>query len=380
MKKLYWLLSVVVVAIVIFFVYIGVGEKDNHVTSEETEQVESEKETVDVISNTDLLNKMPDYEREGKDCQELDDNIKRGDCFQELNASYLTWSQNEAKENFYFPHQYEQDHWEDVFYYNIDEDDQLGELQKTDYYEEYNENTAKAQLGEEVLEGYWYVFSSMIPQEHRTTLKKVYWTDTGDDVVFGVGRDEENVQDTLLMISDNIERYYTEEKAILIHEYGHVLTLNEEQVPFDNVLSTEDDESGEDSEAIEEAKSECSTFYSNYGCMNEDSYLYHYYEAFWADKMDDFDEIDWEAKDDYKDFFFTYEDEFFNSYQGTNPHEDIAEAFSFFVMLNSEEIEDNDDIKYQKLGFFYDYDELVDLRAAILENIYLLSVKDGEFY
>lgn len=380
MKKLYWLLSVVVVSTVIFFVYIGVEEKDNHVAPEETETVESEKETVDVISNTDLLNKMPDYEREGKDCQEIDDNIKRGDCFHELNASYLTWSQNETKENFYFPHQYEQDHWEDVFYYNIDEDDQLGELQKTDYYEEYNENTAKAQLGEEVLEGYWYVFSSMIPQEHRTTLKKIYWTDTGDDVVFGVGRDEENVQDTLLMISDNIERYYTEEKAILIHEYGHVLTLNEEQVPFDNVLSTEDDESGEDSEAIEEAKSECPTFYSNYGCMNEDSYLYHYYEAFWADKMDDFDEIDWEAKDDYKDFFFTYEDEFFNSYQGTNPHEDIAEAFSFFVMLNSEEIEDNDDIKYQKLGFFYDYDELVDLRAAILENIYLLSVKDGEFY
>src|SRR5690625_5686990 len=89
--------------------------------------------------------------------------------------------------------------------------------------------------------------------------------------------------------------------------------------------------------------------------------------------MDDFDEIDWEAKDDYKDFFFTYENEFFNSYQGTNPHEDIAESFSFFVMLNSEEIERNDDVKYQKLDFFYDYNELIDLRAAILENIYLLS-------
>jgi len=379
LKKLYFLLSVVV-AVVIFFVYIGVGEKDNHVTSEETEPVESVKETVDVISNTDLLNKMPDYEREGKDCQELDDNIKRGDCFQKVNSSYLMWTLNEEKNEFYFPYQYEQDHWEDVFYYNIDENDQLGELQKTDYFEEYEEDTARVPLGEKVLEAYWYVFSSIIPKEGRPTLKRIYWTDTGDDFVFGVGREKENVQDSLLMISDNIERYYTEEKAILIHEYGHVLTLNEEQVPFDDILSTEYDENGEDSEAVEEAKSKCSTFYSNYGCMNEDSYLYHYYEAFWADKMDDFDEIDWEAKDDYKDFFFTYENEFFNSYQGTNPHEDIAESFSFFVMLNSEEIERNDDVKYQKLDFFYDYNELIDLRAAILENIYLLSVKDGEFY
>ena len=49
-------------------------------------------------------------------------------------------------------------------------------------------------------------------------------------------------------------------------------------------------------------------------------------------------------------------------------------------MLNSNEIKGEEEIKYKKLKFFYEYDEFVDLRAAILENIYDLSVKDGEFY
>ncbi|HLR68969.1 MAG TPA: hypothetical protein VK105_17935 [Virgibacillus sp.] len=375
MKKLYLLLSAVIIAGVIIFVYVNIGENQSErAQSEEISEDDNKKETVKVISNTDLLNKMPEYEEKGKACKDLDDNIERGDCFQKLNSFYLMWTLNKSKDNFYFPYQHDQSHWNDVFSFTIDANDNLGELQKTEFYDDYEEETAKAQHGEEMLEGYWYVFSSIIPQEYRTSLKKLYWTDTGDDLVLAVGRDEDNVQDMIFMLSDNIDQYVARVKSLLLHEFGHILSLNEEQVTFDEVTLSKG------GEALEEAKSECPTVYTNYGCVNEGSYLSHYYELFWADIMDEFNQIDWEAKEEYKDFFLGHEDHFFNSYQGTSPTEDIAEAFAFYVMLNSNEIKGEEEIKYKKLKFFYEYDELVDLRAAILENIYDLSVKDGEFY
>src|SRR5699024_49233 len=205
MKRLYLLLSAVIIAGIIIFVYVSKGEvpSDQALSEEETKDGDNKKETIEVISNTDLLNKMPEYEEEGKACKELDDSIERGDCFQEINSFYLMWTLNKAKDNFYFPYQHDQSHWYDVFSFPIDENDKLREMQKMEYYDDYEDETAIVQHGEEMLEGYWYVFSSMIPQEYRTSLKKIYWTDTGSEFVFAVGRDEDNVQDTTLLISDN---------------------------------------------------------------------------------------------------------------------------------------------------------------------------------
>src|SRR5699024_9687541 len=83
---------------------------------------------------------------------------------------------------------------------------------------------------------------------------------------------------------------------------------------------------------------------------------------------------------DYTEFFYENEDRFMNSYQGTSPVEDIADAFSQFVMSNSQDIEKHDELKYDKLRFFYDYEELVELRTDILENLYDLSVTDEILY
>lgn len=69
-----------------------------------------------------------------------------------------------------------------------------------------------------------------------------------------------------------------------------------------------------------------------------------------------------------------------NSYQGTSPVEDIADAFSQYVMMNSTGIKGQPEMKYDKLQFFYEFDELVQLRTMILENIFDVSVEDDVLY
>ena len=54
-------------------------------------------------------------------------------------------------------------------------------------------------------------------------------------------------------------------------------------------------------------------------------------------------------------------------YAATNPGEDIAESFTSFVM---EPKPDGDTIAEEKVLFFYEYPELVQLRAEIVGRVY----------
>ncbi|SHG61730.1 hypothetical protein [Ornithinibacillus halophilus] len=319
------------------------------------------------------------YEQSGAECKTVDNVIERGDCFQEVNDKYLRWYMDQSKREFYFPFQIDQEHWKDILYYSLDSQSDETELKETEHFTEYADPySSNPQRGENELEEYWYVFSNIFPKEYRESLAKFYWTDTGEDFVFGVGRDEENLEDTVLMISHNIGDYYPATKSTLIHEFAHILTVNEEQVQvMEEAYFLTDTKIWEDAEEI------CDVPYVyGWGCVEESSYIYSYYQEFWEDIDKEFRQINWETEDDYKEFFLKYEDRFFNSYQGTYPEEDLAESFTFFVMMNSSEIhsEENSEMKYDKVDFFYQYDELVELRTMILENIYDLSVKDGKFY
>jgi len=323
--------------------------------------------------------RLKQYEEAGSSCKEITDKIKRGDCFRDVNSQFLIWYIDESKSSFYFPFQHSYTEWIDVLYFTIDENDNLGEVQKTEFYNDYKDPTildgdhyARAI---ETIEEYWYIFSNMFPKEYRQYLKHIYWVDTGQDSIFGVHRDPNVVQDTRLMISHNVKEYNSEKKHTLIHEFAHVLTLSEDQVP---VKSAEIFFS-EDESVFEPEIAACGTYY-HWGCLNETSYFYLYYKEFWKDLMSDYEKIDWNAENDYKDFFYKYEEHFFNSYQGTDPAEDMADNFQYFVMMNSSEVDKSDELKYKKVKFFYNFDELVELRTKILENIYEMSLKDEFFY
>ncbi|MFD2044172.1 hypothetical protein ACFSTA_09780 [Ornithinibacillus salinisoli] len=378
MRKISLFLLLLIVFLGIFYFIInGINEEsvyENETINESNNESNGNTRTMKILSN---------YEDSGKECKLIEEVIERGDCFQTVNEKYLSWYLEQSKVEFYFPFQQDQENWEDVFYYSVDKQDTLEKLNETDYFDDYvdpyglADSETNHQRGMETVQEYWHIFSNMIPQEYRTSLKSVYWTDTGEDLVLGVGRDETNMQDTVLMLSHNIGEYHPTNKYTFIHEFAHVLTLNEEQIKIDEQLYN-----SEDVTILEDAKASCSTHFVTYGwgCMNESSYLNNFYHQFWDDIYGKYNEIDWESEDDYKEFFFAYEDRFFNSYQGTNPEEDIAESFTYFVKMDREELEENTQMKYEKINFFYQYDELVELRTQILENIYDISIEDGEFY
>lgn len=333
----------------------------------------------DILSNTDLLNKMPDYVEEGNECYEVRDFVERGDCFQDVHSRYTVWQIDTSKEHFYFPTHHDQSHWRQIFYYDILTNDELGEIVHTEDYDDYvsaiDYGETHIQKAEDLLHDLWYIFSSIIPQENREMLTRFTWYDTGQDFTFAVGIPDENSSERQFTFSHNLEFYTQSHKKVFLHEYAHMFTLDEGQIEIDDeVLYSDDDEDWK------EAEKKCSTLFTVWGCAKEDSYLYAFYKEFWEDIHDEYEDINWYHQAYYKKFFTRHEDRFYTSYQGTRPEEDIADSFSIFVMQPSEVAFEAEEMKDEKLAFFYEYDELVNLRTEILENIFELNKKDGEFY
>ena len=106
-----------------------------------------------------------------------------------------------------------------------------------------------------------------------------------------------------------------------------------------------------------------------------DSYLYQFYVLFWEDIHAEWQDINLiEDEDAYydalDDFYYAYEDRFLTDYAATNPEEDIAESFSFFVLSPRPA---GDSIADQKILFFYGFPELVRLRDEIVNAICTLN-------
>ncbi len=115
----------------------------------------------------------------------------------------------------------------------------------------------------------------------------------------------------------------------------------------------------------------CEFYFPGEGCSNEDSYINQFFDRFWFELYAEWQEIDSEEdEDEYYDlleeFYETYEDQFLTDYAPTSPAEDIAETFSFFIL--SPRIEPTS-IAEEKIMFFYDYPELVELRRQILTQV-----------
>ncbi len=134
----------------------------------------------------------------------------------------------------------------------------------------------------------------------------------------------------------------------LIHEFSHILTLNKAQ--------------------MQELGEECTTLDLNEWCLNKKSYLNSFYDTFWKGKFSINDESD----EDIAEKNYTKNPEAFVSpYAATNPTEDIAESFANFVFnkepQNTQHIKNQ--IKNQKIAFFYTYPELVKIRNDIRKNL-----------
>jgi hypothetical protein len=133
-----------------------------------------------------------------------------------------------------------------------------------------------------------------------------------------------------------------------IHEYAHVLTLNNTQLVAGGSEDT------------------CASYFPGEGCSREAAYINQFFTNYWTDIFDEsqaFDEDDDEA---FFAFYDKYADRFVSEYASTNPEEDIAESFARFVLLDQPT---GNQIKDQKVRFFYDYQELIVIRDQIRANV-----------
>ncbi len=214
----------------------------------------------------------------------------------------------------------------------------------------------------------WEYYTQIIPAENRETLVEyVIFTDGPDNTLASVSQSSYDPQAWSLQVDLADTTDYYSLTFTLIHEHGHLLTLGPDQVPPSLAIYNNPDN---DDLYIEEL-SACENYFPGEGCANTDSYINIFHDHFWNEIQDEWNEINLEEDDDLyyeklDDFYYKYQDQFLTDYSPTSPAEDIAEAWAFFV-LNRKPA--GDTIAEQKILFFYDYPELVEVRSAILNNV-----------
>jgi len=132
----------------------------------------------------------------------------------------------------------------------------------------------------------------------------------------------------------------------IFHEYFHYMSLNNNQVTYTYDYNM---------------KNYCEEGIASHN----NSYINEFYNKFWKDIIDD--------RNADKDNFYFYErhkDSFVDEYASTDPAEDLAETFSYFILKDKPT---GNSIKDEKIKFFYNYGELVKLRNYSREKINYIS-------
>ena len=133
---------------------------------------------------------------------------------------------------------------------------------------------------------------------------------------------------------------------VLVHEFGHLLTLKASQVPPGS------------------AKQGCTTYFPGEGCATAASYLAQYVAEFWQStgRLAEWKQETKGGRKGVNQFYNEHRDEFVTSYAPTHPAEDIAESFAAFIVANSPT---GATVADEKRRFFERFPELVELRNEV---------------
>lgn len=189
--------------------------------------------------------------------------------------------------------------------------------------------------GQEADEGFyeelWQEFAWIIPQQYRWMLTSFSIFSHVDTLAYVVQEDND-WESWSLGVNIEPSATFNETIGTLTHEFGHLLFLNKQEVdPYGDAEY-------------------CDTIYiEESGCLYDDSYIYAFKTTFWQE-----DEYEYS------------EDEFVTEYAAGHIDEDMAESWMYFVLAEKPA---GDTVAEQKVLFFYQYDELVMLRAQLLSRI-----------
>lgn len=217
-------------------------------------------------------------------------------------------------------------------------------------------------------EAIWDYFASIIPPEGREAISEFsIFTDGRGKHLAAVSPLSSDPEQWNLQVDILDAESYDELTYTLIHEQGHLLTLNAEQVPPSKAIF----ESPENETIYRQEDDACTQYFTGEGCSKPDSYINQFFTRFWPYIYEEWAQIDSEEDEDTRltmldNFYEMNQDQFVSEYASTSPIEDIAESWAFFVLSPKPEL---NSIANEKILFFYEYPELVELRTKILGQI-----------
>ncbi|CAM1343602.1 conserved hypothetical protein [Tenacibaculum amylolyticum] len=215
----------------------------------------------------------------------------------------------------------------------------------------------------------WNIFYNMFPKRitQRYIKKLVLMTDGEDEKTGALGAlNDKNNEWQLVLDPIDVDFTSKDETRIyqsiytLVHEFGHLLTLNHTQIK--PVKKTEQ-ESGEPYVTLE-------------GTAIQDSYINKFVDEFWDGALlKEWDNIQknfcyTEQKICLEKLYGLYKDnytDFLTDYAAESPEEDIAESWTAFVL--GDKVDDPQTVAERKINFFYQFEELVYYRKVIRKNI-----------
>lgn len=197
------------------------------------------------------------------------------------------------------------------------------------------------------------LFTDLVPREVRSSLKKINVYSNNGTAAY-ISFEEGSIKTHILGLnademidesSDFIEKYQI--SLLFIHELAHLISMQEDQVSNYGVCFNPLGET--------------------FDCHREDSYMNRFNHLFWSNVDIYFRDNSNKSDEDLAKFYELNEGNFLNSYAASNPYEDFAESFMSFVTEFPPETQESGLDK--KIMFFYQYDEMILIRKALLENL-----------
>ena len=127
----------------------------------------------------------------------------------------------------------------------------------------------------------------------------------------------------------------------MVHEYGHIVTLNVTQIAG--------------------VGGSCPNYQIPEGCTKSESYINQFQRKFRAKFGQDIP-LDGAGQEEVQSFYEVYKSDFVTDYAASNPGEDMAESWAFFVLRAKPAGSSGAE---QKVQFFYSYLQLTQLREQI---------------
>ncbi len=216
-------------------------------------------------------------------------------------------------------------------------------------------------------ENIWTFITEVIPADQRSELTHFIIFTDGVNKTLGAVEQTSDPQQWMLEMDIEDAGNMADLSTTLIHEFAHLLTLNETQVETDyDVLNNPDNQA-----IFEQEARACPTYFLYEGCSRLESYINTFFTRFWGGIFEQWKSINAEADENTREskldsFYQEYADQFVSKYAAYSPEEDIAESFMFFIFSSKPSPEDT---ASQKILFFYEYPQLASLRGHILGGL-----------